>query len=129
MGWIAEMKARQARQEYGIFDSADWERFLEVANLDHIIVRLTPTLPAFVYDDTVVVNETLSRDEACWWVWHEIGHVLLHAGDRNFWSGRPQGDITVAKFEQQADTFAATFPEWDESAVSFLPTDLRILNK
>lgn len=121
MVWIANDRAQRAREEFGAFHAHDWRSFLIVIDIDLIETDLPASLPAFVYNDTIVIRRGLHPLLAAWWAWHEVGHLMLHAGDRRFWRARPQGEITLAKFERQADEFAATFPIWDEQAALFWP--------
>ncbi|HCG30763.1 MAG TPA: hypothetical protein DEU95_13865 [Chloroflexi bacterium] len=100
------------RQRTGVLHSAEWDAMLDALGMDVERCDLGDSILAAVVNDCVYLDERLHGCLAAWCVWHEIGHVLLHAGGPLWWASRPQGWLTVARFERQADEFARLFPIW-----------------
>lgn len=114
MGMVAEHAAIRLREFYGVYRASQWDVFLDARALDQWYDELPAGVPAFLADGCVFIQRGMTADATAARVWHEVGHWALHAGDRDFWRSRPQGDITVAKFERQADEFASLFPVWED---------------
>lgn len=66
-------------------------------------------MSAFVHDRCVYLRTGMTRHRTARSAGHEGGHIVCHYGDMTFWETRPQGGLTVAKFERQATEFAALF--------------------
>jgi len=113
-GWIATEAAKRLRQHYGTYNATQWESFLEARNLDQWFDELPVGINAFLADDCVYIQRGMTTIDTARRVWHEVGHWALHAGEYTFWLSRPQGYLTVAKFERQANEFAASFPVWED---------------
>lgn len=110
MSYVVDSAIARIRETFGHYTAAEWERFLTDCGLDVWFDDLPDSTPAFIHDDCVYIQRGLSADATARRAWHEAGHFCLHAGTREWWRSRPQGHITLAKFERQADTFAALFP-------------------
>ena len=121
MSFVVEGVVLRARARYGLVRASGWQVFADYLRLKVFIAPLPAGFDAIIHDDTILIRHGISATEAAYAVWHEIGHSMLHAGDWRWWLTRPQGYITVARFERQADEFAATFPIWDEQAALFWP--------
>lgn len=113
MGIVVDDVVSRIRQLTGPVYAHDWEWFLDLMELDVWRCDLPAEVPAFLHDDCIYIARGLDRASAAPWIWHEIGHAVLHAGGPGWWRTRPQGWITVARFERQADEFARRFPIWE----------------
>lgn len=111
MGWVVDGVVRRIRRKHGICVADDWEEFVTRRGMK--VTR--ETLPidgmrAFTVDNLIVLNTNQGFWDEAHAGLEEYGHRQMHAGDRDWWRSRPQGDITVAKFERQAREFASRFP-------------------
>lgn len=114
MGYVVEDVVQRLREVRGVYAECDWERFLHDAGLAIWFCDLPVEVPAFLHDGCVYVQRGLTRAATAALVAHECGHAVMHAGGREFWMSRPQGYLTIARFERQANEFAATFFIGDE---------------
>ena len=96
--------AIRARREQGIYYATDWEQYLLDHGYQWCELPNMP-VPAFRCGRFFFLDRDLCMVEKTWWAWHEIAHSVLHVGSSRWWQSRPQGDITVSKFEQQAAEF------------------------
>jgi len=113
VGIVVEGVVMRARAQYGIVRASSWPAFADHLRLTVYAAPLPESFDAIIHGDTILIRHGLTATQSAHAVWHEIGHVMLHAGDWRWWLTRPQGHITVAKYERQADLFAATFPIWE----------------
>lgn len=104
------------RQRRGWYYAHEWERFADHLGVTVWRCDLPLTVPAFLHGDCMYLSRYIEPQYVALVAWHELAHHVLHAGGPCWWLTRPQGYITVARFERQADEFAATFPIWDEQA-------------
>lgn len=109
---VADIIAR-LRAEYGRMRRSDWEAYLTRCGVS-VQYRDFGDVPVtgVVRGNTIFLQHGLSKDETERVVFHEFGHFATHEGDIRWWRTRPQGHITAAKFERQAEEFAALFPDW-----------------
>lgn len=98
---------------YGRPKGHDWEAFLAMCGVP-VKYRNLPewSAPGVVVGKTIFLHRELPKAEMARTAFHEVAHILLHDGDVRWWMSRPQGHITVAKFERQAEEFAELFPDW-----------------
>lgn len=110
MSYVVDSAIARIRETFGYYSAAEWELFMAECGLDVWLDDLPASTPAFIHDDCIYIQRGLTEQETARHAWHELGHFWLHAGSREWWRTRPQGHITLAKFERQAETFAALFP-------------------
>jgi len=113
VGVVVECVVTRARARYGIVRAASWPEFAQHLRLSVHTAPLPESFDAIIRGSTILIRRDLTAEGSAYAVWHEIGHVMLHAGDWRWWETRPQGHITVARFERQADEFARQFPVWE----------------
>lgn len=113
MSYLIQDAVARYRVAYGICRADDWERFIEVLGIRCFEDDLPANIPAVIGDNIIIIQRGMTHDSKARRVWHELSHWFLHVGDRDWWMRRPQGHITVARFERQANEFAASFPIWD----------------
>lgn len=119
MGWIVDDVVLRIRAAKGKYRAHEWERFLIDCGLRIVIVDLPPNITGMVVDDVVILQRGMPTVATARRAFHEAGHFFLHEGNGEFWRSRLgglQGDLTVSRFERQADEFADKFPVWDESS-------------
>lgn len=116
MGYLVADVVQRARLRHGVIVASDWRSFLSSIGIDYMMLDLPDWLSAVLVDSTVVVRRGMSPEDVMKAVWHEVGHVMLHEGDESWWLNRPQGWLTVRKYDWQASEFAALFPIWEESS-------------
>lgn len=112
LGWVARDIADNLRREGRSYRWDEWPRFVAERGFHVIAVDLPEWLPAYRLDTTIVVARRLPTRLRARWVWHEIGHCLMHPGNFQFWDGLPWGHHVLAKQERQANEFASLFPVW-----------------
>lgn len=102
MGIIERLRA-----EYGHIQHGDWETWMERAGvvIKYRDFRDLPVVGA-IRGDTIYLQQGMSKQDTRDAALHEFSHFATHDGDIRWWLTRPQGHITAAKFERQADTFA-----------------------
>lgn len=113
MSYVVEDVVARCRTTFGVTPAWEWQRFLVAIGFDWYEDDLPERVPALLCDDFIVLQRGMTQAEQARQVWHEIGHRELHVGDRDWWYSRPQGHITVAKMERQANEFADTFAVWE----------------
>lgn len=113
MGWVVEDIIRRERRRVGYYRADEWQRFLENHGLRVRFIGLPVTVPAILCGNTVYVRRGLTAEKTAAAVWHELGHVVCHVGNRRFWERLPLGHLIISKMERQASEFAAGFPIWD----------------
>lgn len=113
MGMVVHDVVVRWRRRTGLLLAGEWALMLDALELDVERCDLGGRIFAAVVDDCVYLDERLTGPFAAWCAWHEIGHVVLHVGGPMWWRSRPQGHITLAKYERQADEFARLFPVWE----------------
>lgn len=111
--WVAQQRAQELRKTFGLFRSDEWLRFAHRLGMRVCLADLPDGFPGFTNGDTIYVCRSLNWTSRASVVWHEIGHVVMHAGDADWWRSRPQGEITVSKMERQAWEFAFLYPVWE----------------
>lgn len=107
------------RERFGVIHADQWREFLEACGLTLYMLDLPPSIEAVVVDTAIILNTALDPRRRSELAFHEVAHYWLHAGNlETFWrhalSGA-QGELTVAKFERQANDFARLFPVWDDA--------------
>lgn len=112
MGYATSDAIARAHAMLGHPDATDWERFVDYLGLVVCREDLPRSVPAMIVGDTIVIARWLRDTTAAESVWHEIGHWWLHDGEVEWWLSRPQGYLTVSRFERQARDFARLFPDW-----------------
>lgn len=113
MGYVVRDIVDGLWESYGRPDGNDWEQFLAWCGAKVVVTDLPDaSVPGFVHGSTIFLHRHLSIEEIARTAYHEVAHFLIHDGDVRWWRTRPQGHITVAKFERQAEEFARTFPDW-----------------
>lgn len=115
MGWVVPGVVDRLRAERGLYGVSEWERFLAEHGLYCSFEEMPVEVPALVAGNAILVQDGLPDDVTALLVWHEAGHIVLHAGNREFWISRPLGRSTIRKMERQAWEFAYLFPDWSES--------------
>lgn len=115
MGLVVTDVVWRIRQRTGWVHAHEWDAFLETLGVDVFRWDLPETIPAFFHGDCIYIAQRIDPLAAQRYIWHEIGHAVLHAGGPAWWIARPQGYLTVARFERQADEFARLFPVWDDA--------------
>lgn len=105
--------ARRLRCEFGTYKASEWQRFCADHGISWAEFRGPAPVPAFTWQGVIFLARDLRIAEQCYWAWHEIAHLLLHSGEARWWKTRPQGDLTVSKFERQAADFVDFFPVWE----------------
>lgn len=113
MGWITQDAAVRARSEIGIYGVTQWAECAEDLGLRIEYAAIPFGIESFILGRLIVLNEGMTPFQEAAAVWHEIAHWMFHRSNVNWWASRPQGDITVAKFERQACEFASMFPDWE----------------
>lgn len=113
MGWVIEDVVARLRAEIGPYRREEWRQFLAAIGLAYDFDYLPERCNAVLCDGEVIFRNGISDDETIDAAYHEGGHHLTVVGDMRWWATRPQGHITVAKFERQANDFARLFPVWD----------------
>lgn len=111
MSWVVERIVQRELQR-GKYMGREWNQFCEDYQIPVDVIELPESLPAMLFGHTILVRSQLSRLERAWHIWHEIGHLWAHTGNREFWRTRPQGNLILRKQEAQADYFAYWFPRW-----------------
>lgn len=106
-------QVRTWQSRLGTFRAEEWEAFLARIGVPWVELPLPDAVPAFTLNGVIFLDRDLSNREKAKWAWHEAAHLLLHVGSCTWWASRPQGDITVRKWEWQAQLFASTFPVWE----------------
>lgn len=115
MGLVVRDVVDRLRVELGTFYGHQWREFLDASGLRWFERDLPETVGAVIVEDTVILNRNRPAETVAECAFHEAGHYWLHAGNmETFWRCCPQGDITVARWERQADEFALLFPVWGE---------------
>lgn len=104
----------RARVTYGRYRWHEWPAMYAMLDLAWVSVPLPPELRGFLWGSTVYLRAGMGRRQTARTAWHEAGHHLMHAGGCAFWLSRPQGVVTVARFDWQARQFAERFPDWGE---------------
>lgn len=114
---LMDYRVSRLRHVHGTYLAEQWPRFLH----DHGMIYLETDQPipfeCYRYMNTIVYKAGISKHNRAFLVWHEIAHGMLHAGEQHWWLSRPQGTITVGKFEWQADVLAALFPVWERGVL------------
>lgn len=101
------------QRRLGMYQATDWEAFFARLGVPIVELSLPAAVPAFTLNRVIFLDRDLSNQEKAEWAWHEAAHLLLHVGSCDWWASRPQGHITVSKWEWQARTFARSFPVWE----------------
>ena len=101
------------QRRLGLVRAEDWEAFLARIGVPLVELPLPAAVPAFTLNGVIFLDRDLSNCEKARWAWHEVGHLLLHVGSCDWWASRPQGNMTVKKWEWQAREFARSFPVWE----------------
>lgn len=114
MGMIVDDIVWRIRQLTGPVYAHEWEWFIDLMELEMWRCDLPEHAPAFLHNDCIYIGRGIDPFVSAPYIWHEIGHAILHAGGPLWWAKRPQGRLTVARFERQADDFARLFPVWDD---------------
>jgi hypothetical protein len=115
MGWVVEDCIQRLRKSLGCFRYDQWPDCAEQLGLTVTFFDLPCHVQAYIIKGHLIVSTRWHRIVQARAAWHEIGHYLLHAGSFHWWMTRPQGNLTVTKFEVQANLFAERFPIWSES--------------
>ena len=114
MGWIVDGVVARLRDEIGPFRRSEWREFLKAIGLGYDFDYLPDSCNAILHGDEVIFRNGSTEEEIISAAYHEGGHHLTVAGDMRFWASRPQGRVTVAKFERYANDFATLFPIHEE---------------
>lgn len=114
MGWMVEDVVSRLRADIGPYRRREWRQFLKAIGLRYTFDYLPEEYDAILFNGKVIFRNGLSEEEIIDAAFHEGGHHMTVVGDVRWWRSRPQGYITVAKFERQANEFAALFPIWEE---------------
>lgn len=108
--------AVRIRRQFGTYSAEEWSLFLHDHGMWWAEEEIMP-VRAVVAGNLVLIRGGLTPFERAFVVWHEVGHAMLHPGDAEWWLTRPQGRITVAKIERQANDFAWLFPIWERGFI------------
>ncbi len=114
MAWIVEDVVTRLRADIGPYRRREWRQFLAAIGLRYDFDYLPERCNAVLCDGEIIFRNGISEDELIDAAFHEGGHHVTVAGDVRWWRSRPQGELTVARFERQANEFAALFPVWEE---------------
>ncbi len=109
--------ARRIRREFGVYRAEQWPLFLHDHGMLYLETDEAIPIECYRWRNVIVIAAGIPRWRRAYLVWHELSHGLIHAGDQDWWITRPQGNITVAKFERQADVFAALYPIWERGVL------------
>src|SRR5680860_562837 len=112
MGAVTNGVVERARTQYGVYWFDEWELFAQRLGIRVIRGNLPLGRAAALLDGKLFIQAGLPFVIECLSAWHEIGHRFVQKGNNYWWSTRPQGHVTVAKFERQATEFAELFPDW-----------------
>lgn len=131
MSMLAMDAAKRWRRVHGLINALSWDEFLPCIGLTVESVDLPAAIPAvLVRDRVILLKRGLSRESSALLVWHEVGHVALHAGGAAFWTSSVGGQHLLRRFERQAWTFALQFPVWQsdvlEAALNGLASNCEI---
>ena len=111
MPWVVDgIIARELAT--GAYMGHEWQRFCGDYQIEWDVIDLPGSLPAVLYNETILLRRGMRPLETAWYAWHEIGHFVIHVGNQRFWQSLVCGDLIVRKQEAQADYFAVTYPVW-----------------
>lgn len=114
LSWMVTDTIIRTRERYGRFGGDEYYLLASLLGLTIETRRLPVKLPAIVCDSTIVLSDRLSSTAQAWYAWHEVGHFLMHEGDRRALRSHPEGRAMMGKYERQADEFADRFPDWTD---------------
>lgn len=112
------LRADDLRRQFGVYRANEWPKFLHDRGMHYLEIEEQLPLACYRWENVMFISSGIPAHRRAYLVWHEIGHGLMHVGDQRWWITRPQGNITVSKFEWQADAFAALYPIWEGAALS-----------
>lgn len=113
MGWVAGDCADRLRGKAGWYRWDQWRSFCWLYGIQVVETDLPAWLDAVHVGRSVCVRLDLPPLDKARWVWHEVGHIVMHPGNCWYWDRLPWGHLVLSKQERQADEFAATFPVWE----------------
>lgn len=106
--------ARRLREELGVYQASEWDRFAATLGVRCVEQPALPAWqPAMLVHRTLYFRPDAPQSELSWWAFHELAHLVRHPGNFQFWESLPWGDLVLSKQEHLASEFALLFPVWD----------------
>lgn len=112
-GWIVMDAIVRTREKYGTFRADQYPLFCTLVAVTIRWERPDAGIAADLCDGVLRIDPNLPEREQAFAAWHELGHVVLHEGDRRDLEGTFDGEAAIRKYERQSDEFARAFPSWD----------------
>lgn len=110
MGWVVPELIRRDWSDQS-YRADEWRRFCHDHQLYVIYAAMRDTT-AFLIGNYLILPDGLDPFKTSWLAWHELGHFVVHVGNREAWRRTILGEHTIQKFEHQALEFAILFPDW-----------------
>lgn len=101
------------RDKFGSYGEDDWQSFADAIGIRIYWQTMHGELRGYRIGNAIILRRGMSRRETNETAWHEIGHVLLHVGNWQFWDSLPLGFLVLRKGEVQADDWMRLFPKWE----------------
>lgn len=113
-GRVPRDRMVRLRERYGVYHQRHWRVFAGSIGLQVYTVCHPISMAAVLLDGALLVRVGIPSQLTALYAWHELGHAVLHTGNREYW--RTQfigGNYLLRRFERQAWEFALLFPIWD----------------
>jgi hypothetical protein len=114
MGWVVDDMVHRVRRRYGHYRRREWRQFVRACGLTYGFDYLPDRCDAVIDGNEIVFRHDISEEDAANAAFHECWHWLADAGTAQWWLSRPQGRISMMKWDARANEFARVFPVCDD---------------